>query len=274
MRRRGESAHRLHAPKPPARDARRDASPLRPARHRGFERDRARNGVARARPLRPQEDEPLRRASGAVRAFGRLRHGNARQDRARRAGLSDGRLRQALPLVLRGLAHARRALPRPRLEARLAPLGRAVELPRPPRRRVAAEVPEGLRRNAHAHFARPLPPADAHRHHRRGRRGDGDALRGQPRLVSARARGALRAPEGGEGESRSPPRAVAAFRRPLPRPGVQGRAGAEPPETHRQDRREAHHPAEAGDERGARPPRRAAAKRHRDVPRRETRIFV
>ena len=134
---------------------------------------------------------------------------------------------------------------------------------------MAAEVPAPVPRHADAHLARPLSARHANRHHRGGGRGHVHALRGRPRLVPARTRGALPAPRGREGEPGPPPRAAPAVRGPLPRAGHEGRAGAEPPEAHRQDRRGADRPAQALHAERPHTPRRAASLRNRDVPLRE-----
>ena len=167
--------------------------------------------------------------------------------------------------VLRRLAHARRACRGAVLRPRPAAARRADQLPRPRGHAVARRLSQDLSGDDPRHQPRPRPARRRRRPHRAAR-----ARQAQPverRLHELRAAAAREPGAAGQGaqEAGGAPQASAELRRPLPRQGDQGDAGAVAPENAGQD---------GADRRGGRRDRRPvplAADRQRSSARRSSR---
>ncbi len=187
-------------------------------------RPRARAAACRGRDrARPAPHRRNPHAAGRYRfPFG----GSARRHHPRRPRLRRGGAEGAVLVVLGRLAHARGAGRDAVHAARPAAARRADQLSRSRRHAVAGDLCRQLSLQRHHHQPRPRPAQSRRRHDRPSRPGQADPLSRQLRFLrspAARAPGAATEAEGQAGRP-APPSAV--LRRPLPRQGVEGQAGA------------------------------------------------
>ena len=175
-------------------------------------------------------------SSGTFRRDERLQHRSQGHDGAARARLLARGFRQADRDVLRRLADAHRAGQAAARPAEPAAARRADQPPRPRRAQLARGVPDRLPARGHPRLARPLLPRRGRHAHHRDRPAHAHRLRRQLLRVHRRARRADGAAAPAEARPGRRDRAHAGVHQPVPLPGHQGVAGAEPHQDARQGR--------------------------------------
>ena len=200
-----------------AGDEGRDARARGPARRRVDSGGRARRDAA-----------PLQRSAGSLPPARRLQHRAEDGDRAAGPRLQDQRLRAADRDVLRRLADAHRAGQAAARRAQPAAARRADQPPRSRGAQLARGVPERLPVRGHPGLARPLLPRRRRHAHRRPHAADAHRLPHQLQRLPRRAPRADRGDAEGQARAGRGGRARQDVHRPLPLPGDQGVAGAEP----------------------------------------------
>ena len=179
---------------------------------------------------------PLQRPAGSLPPARRLQHRAEDGDRAAGPRLQDRGLRAADRDVLRRLADAHRAREAAARPAEPAAARRADQPPRPRSAQLARGIPERLSARGHPRLARPLLPRRGRHAHRRPDAAHAHRLPHQLQRLPRRAPRAHRGAAQGQARAGRRGRARQDVHRPLPLPGDQGVAGAEPHQDAREGR--------------------------------------